>query len=440
MGSEWPLVRLGDVVDLTTGFPFASQQYTDDPTAPRLLRGDNVGQGAIRWDGAKRWPAPAADGLDAYWLREGDVILAMDRPWIEAGLKYAYVRQSDLPALLVQRVARLRGSDRLDTGFLRYVIAGRGFTDFVTGIQTGTAVPHISGGQIQGYRFPLPPLAEQRRIAGILSALDDKIELNRLMSQTLESMARALFKSWFVDFDPVRAKSEGLDTGLPDEINNLFTDTVELSDWGEIPCGWQPTALGDLCEKPQYGFTASATDQAVGPRFLRITDINKRPWIEWASVPYCEASETERRQYRVKPGDVLIARMADPGHGVMIEEDTGAVFASYLIRFRPIDHRYDRFLQYWLRSDDYWSLVEGYRTGTTRASLNAQVLSAFRFVLPPPALADAFGIQVSALRSSLTRNVSESTRLSEARDQLLQRLIGRVQSARPDERIWEGQP
>ena len=195
MGSEWPLVRLGDVVDLTTGFPFASQQYTDDPTAPRLLRGDNVGQGAIRWDGAKRWPVPAAEGLDAYWLREGDVILAMDRPWIEAGLKYAYVRQSDLPALLVQRVARLRGSDRLDTGFLRYVIAGRDFTDYVTGIQTGTAVPHISGGQIHGYQFPLPPLAEQRRIAGILGTLDDKIELNRCMSQALESMAFAAYRN-----------------------------------------------------------------------------------------------------------------------------------------------------------------------------------------------------------------------------------------------------
>ena len=114
-------------------------------------------------DGAKRWPAPAADGLDAYWLREGDVILAMDRPWIEAGLKYAYVRQPDLPALLVQRVARLRGSDRLDTGFLRYVIAGRGFTDYVTGIQTGTAVPHISGGQIRG--LPIPAAASGRAAA-----------------------------------------------------------------------------------------------------------------------------------------------------------------------------------------------------------------------------------------------------------------------------------
>jgi type I restriction enzyme S subunit len=296
-------------------------------------------------------------------------------------------------------------------------------------------MPSLNQNTIERIPIALPPIQEQRRIAGILGALDDKIDLNRRMSQTLESMARALFKSWFIDFDPVRAKSEGLDTGLPDEIDNLFTDAVELSDWGEIPCGWQPTALGDLCERPQYGFTASATDQAVGPRFLRITDINKRPWIEWASVPYCEASETERRQYRVKPGDVLIARMADPGHGVMIEEDTGAVYASYLIRFRPIDHRYDRFLQYWLRSDDYWSLVDGYRTGTTRASLNAQVLSAFRLVLPPPALADAFGTQVSGLRSLLTRNVSESTILSEARDHLLARLMTGARTDRPKERV-----
>jgi len=276
--------------------------------------------------------------------------------------------------------------------------------------------------------IPLPPLPEQRRIAGILCALDDKIELNRRMNQTLESMARALFKSWFVDFDPVRAKAEGRDPNLPSGLANVFPNSFEDSESGEIPCGWRPMTLGDVCERPQYGFTASAIDQPLGPRFLRITDINKLPWIEWSTVPFCEATQKERQQYGVKPGDILIARMADPGHGVMVEEDADAVFASYLIRFRPQNQRYARFLQYWLRSEDYWSSVEGYRTGTTRASLNAQVLSSFRLVLPPPAVAEAFGAHVSALRSALTHSVSESAILAETRDALLPRLL----SAAPD--------
>src|SRR5712691_5479063 len=110
---DWVLVRLGEVANLITGFPFKSDKYVDDNNAPRLLRGDNIAQGILRWDGAKRWPRNATNDVAEYWLREGDIILAMDRPWIEAGLKYASVRDTDLPSLLVQRVARLRGTNRL---------------------------------------------------------------------------------------------------------------------------------------------------------------------------------------------------------------------------------------------------------------------------------------------------------------------------------------
>ncbi len=246
MAGEWKRVQLGEVIDLLTGFPFKSEQYVEDESAPHLLRGDNVAQGVLRWDGAKRWPPNAVDGIEPYQLREGDVILAMDRPWIEAGLKYAAVRRSDLPALLVQRVARLRGSSRLDTGFLKYVIGSQAFTNHVLAVQTGTAVPHISGGQIKSFEFLLPPLPEQRAIAHILGTLDDKIELNRRMSETLEAMARALFKSWFVDFDPVRAKMEGRDPGLPQPLADLFPDSFEDSELGEIPKGWEVKPLDEI--------------------------------------------------------------------------------------------------------------------------------------------------------------------------------------------------
>src|SRR5690349_16431041 len=104
---EWNIVRLGDVTNIATGYPFKSEKYIEDSNAPRLLRGDNIVQGTLRWDGVKRWPTSDLDGLDNYWLQEGDIVLAMDRPWIEAGLKYSEMRESDLPALLVQRVTRI---------------------------------------------------------------------------------------------------------------------------------------------------------------------------------------------------------------------------------------------------------------------------------------------------------------------------------------------
>ena len=245
-GDRWVSRCLGEVVDLLAGFPFKSDGYVNHPKAPRLLRGDNIAQGTLRWDGAKRWPHEATVSLTPYWLREGDVVIAMDRPWIEAGLKFSSVRETDLPALLVQRVARLRGSDHLDTRFLKYVIGSRDFTEYVLSVQTGTAVPHISARQIKEFEFSLPPLPEQRAIAQILGTLDDKIELNRRMNETLEAMARAVFKSWFVDFDPVRAKMGGRATGLPQDLADLFPDQLVESELGLIPEGWEVKPLDEI--------------------------------------------------------------------------------------------------------------------------------------------------------------------------------------------------
>ncbi len=271
--------------------------------------------------------------------------------------------------------------------------------------------------------IPLPPLPEQRAIAHILGTLDDKIELNRRMNETLEAMAHALFKSWFVDFDPVRAKMEGRDTGLPEEIADLFPDRLEESELGEIPAGWEVRTLGDICHKPQYGYTASAKVDAVGPHFLRITDINKESWVSWSRVPYCEITESDLRKYRLEKGDILIARMADPGHGILVEEDVEAVFASYLIRFRPTKRHDARILQYWLKSDKYWQWVKSRASGTTRMSLNAPVLSGLPALVSSDAVAKGFSAAIDVFRDRLVVIVKEMELLSSLRDMLLPKLI-----------------
>ena len=272
-------------------------------------------------------------------------------------------------------------------------------------------------------RIPLPPLSEQRAIAQILGTLEDKIELNRRMNETLEAMAQTLFNSWFVDFGPVRAKMEGRDTRLPREIADLFPDRLADSELGEIPKGWEVGTLSELCHKPQYGYTASARREPVGPRFLRITDINKKPWVSWSRVPYCAATNEGFSKYRLGKGDILIARMADPGHGIMIEEDVEAVFASYLIRFKPLEDSTARVLQYWLKSKVYWDLVQGRATGTTRRSLNATVLGGFPLVVPPTGVAGAFAGVVAEWRDRVVHNVQEMESLVALRDTLLPKLI-----------------
>jgi len=127
------VVQLSSVVAIKTGYPFKSKDYSSSGEM-RLVRGDNVVQGKLRWDDAKYWPVELIDGLNEFALEENDVVLAMDRPWIEAGLKYARMAKEDLPALLVQRVSRLRAKTLLNQRFLFYVIGSKEFTQYILAI------------------------------------------------------------------------------------------------------------------------------------------------------------------------------------------------------------------------------------------------------------------------------------------------------------------
>ena len=359
-------------------------------------------------------------------FRNGDTLLARITPCLENG-KTAWVSglvDDEIGHGSTEFIVLSAIDGLTDPLFVYYLARHPDFRQFSIGQMTGTSGrQRVPVAAIESFEFSIPPLDEQRRIAHILGTLDDKIELNRRMSQTLEAMAQALFKSWFVDFDPVQAKAEGRPTGLPPEIDALLPDSFQDSELGEIPSGWEVATLGDICHKPQYGYTQSARSEQVGPKFLRITDINKQPWIEWDSVPHCEITPQNTKKYRLHHGDILIARMADPGHGCMIEGNPDAVFASYLIRFRPKHERYARYLQYWLRSANYWELVRGRRTGTTRANLNAKALRGFPLVVPPPRVLEKFATQVDELRARVVANVAESHSLAVQRDTLLPSLM-----------------
>ncbi|ESX96700.1 restriction endonuclease subunit S [Mesorhizobium sp. LNJC403B00] len=243
----WPEVQLGDHVDLLTGHPFQSSGFTESPDDVRLVRGDNVVQGTLRWEGVKRWPSGEFATLEKFQLRRDDVVLAMDRPWISAGLKYAHIRQTDLPALLVQRVARMRGIRGLLTGYLRCIVAGPSFTHHVLAITTGVNVPHISPGDIKAFRFQLPPEDVQRRIASILSTYDDLIANNTRRIAVLGEMARRIFEEWFVHFRAPGHK------GLP----------LVDSPLGPIPQGWEVGKLQDIVTL-QRGFDLPKNDRTDG--------------------------------------------------------------------------------------------------------------------------------------------------------------------------------
>ena len=148
---------------------------------------------------------------------------------------------------LGQNLVLLRSDGtRVFRPFLRWLVRGPHWWEQIGKyLNVGAVFDSLKCADIPGFQLPIPTLAEQRAISHILGTLDDKIELNRRMNETLEAMARALFKSWFVDFDPVRAKMEGRDPGLPKPLADLFPDRLVDSEIGEIPEGWEVSSIGD---------------------------------------------------------------------------------------------------------------------------------------------------------------------------------------------------
>jgi type I restriction enzyme S subunit len=409
---------LGEAADLATGFPFKSSEFSDAAGDTRLLRGDNVAQGFIRWDGVKRWSE--LKQVSNYLLRPGDVVLAMDRPWIEAGLKHATLTEADCPSLLVQRVARLRAKPGVDQRYLGYVIRSADFTNYVLGIQTGTAVPHISGGQIKAYSFILPALKDQKKAAELLGLFDDKIELNRCIVETLEEMVAALFRDWFVDFRPVHDKAEGLPSRLTGDVADLFPDS--FGDDG-LPDGWRNFSLDEIVVSER----ASQDPAALGNQHV---DHFSLPAFDGGRRPMRESARTIKSlKLDITAPVVLFSKLnPDTPRVWPVLRPTGRpmLASTEFLALKPRAGRTTlSFLTSLLLSDAFRSKAAGMVTGTSKSHQRVQpaALLQTRWPVPPQSIAQAFDVRASAMLSRIDEARRESDALIGLRDTLLPRLI-----------------
>lgn len=159
--SDASLSKLGHHVKILPGYAFASASFSDNDNDIRLLRGANVSPGKIRWDDVVYWPRDAIGGLDRFQLEAGDIVMGMDRPWISGGIRVAEITESDLPALLLQRVCKIIPLTTLSRDFLKILLSSKKFLGYFEPELTGVSVPHISGDQIAGFRFPYLPVSQQ---------------------------------------------------------------------------------------------------------------------------------------------------------------------------------------------------------------------------------------------------------------------------------------
>lgn len=414
------MTKLGELVDMTFGSAFKSAEFSEDPSDVRLLRGDNVGQGRLRWDGAKFFPESRVPEVERYVLAAGDVVIAMDRPWIAAGLKYAVVKESDLPCLLVQRVARIRAADPLDQGYLAALVGSKSFTDYVVAVQTGSAVPHISGDQIAAFEVPsLPPVDEQRSIAGTLSALDDKVESNHRVIRYMEQLGSVLLES-----------SLGLDAyGFPEyEERGRLGDVLTVLETGSRPKGGVDAACSGVV--------------SLGAESIRSAGVTSTTRFKRVSSDFAAAM----RRGRLEDSDVLVYKdggrpgnfiphVSAFGQGFPVER---ATINEHVYRARS-GHGISQGLLYWvLRSSWMDQEMRKRGTGVAIPGLNSTNFRDLPWPVMDEAAFTALNSSLDPLLKAMLRLGAENRRLAELRDALLPELLsGRIRVPEATEVVEE---
>lgn len=296
-----------------------------------------------------------------------------------------------------------------------------------SGYNSGIAQPSLNRNFIYSIPVRIPPLAEQKAIAAVLGALDDKIELNRRMNATLEAMARALFQSWFVDFAPVRAKLDGRKPiGLDETTAALFPEHLEDSPLGHIPKGWTATTLG-ACIGFRSGFSFKSQDwQESGVPVVKIGSV-KPGIIDLTQVSYVsEEIAQQAARYRLRTGDMLIGMTGYVGEvGLVPPSDNPPLLNQRVGKFVMAKPGTES-LGIWYcttRQPEFKAFVEARSHGTAQANVSGESIMEFPLVVPPSGILDAFNRECQPLLDRILSNHGESRTLATLRDTLLPKLL-----------------
>ncbi len=391
------------------------------PVGIPSIRTSNIKNGRIDFENANRVsPETYAEWTQRMEPQPGDLVLAREAPVGEVGLIPPGQR-----ACLGQRTVLIRPTpELLDSRYLLYLLLTPEMRHEMGVRASGSTVAHLNMSDIRQLELPeVPPLDEQRAIASVLGSLDDKIELNRRMNRTLEGMASSIFKAWFVDFEPVRAKAAGAAAfpGMPQPVFDALPATFTDSELGPIPEGWEVRRLPDIIE--------------INPkRSLRRGE--PAPHLDMKNMPtqgHAPEAWGERvfgSGMKFTNGDTLVARITpclENGKTAFVDFlAAGAVgwgSTEYIV-LRPKPPLPEVFAYCLARTGDFRDFAIQNMTGTSgRQRVPATALEHFSLVRPDEMLAKAFGGIVEPLFTLIRSNMDESRSLAEARDALLPKLL-----------------
>ncbi len=384
------MTTLGTFVKNHGGFiqtgPFGSQLHASDyePQGIPVIMPANISDGKIRFDDDIARISPStADTLKKHLCGTGDILYSRRGDITQRAL----IRETHEQVFCGTGCLRvnLGSADYLWAQFVSYQLGLPSTHEWLRQHAVGATMLNLNTKILSDVPLELPPLENAGRIVNLLRALDDKMEANNKLAFQLSELADA----HFVD------------------VSSKRTALVPLSD----------------LVSTQYGITTSAAENG-NFHLLRVTDINKRPWVDFNAVPYCQVDEKDVSKYETHPGDILVARMADPGKAALIEEASApSVFASYLVRLTPHDSSLSHYIYYYLRSRPYQAYASAVGDGSVQRNMNAKVIVAVEIPIPAAKEIERFTSEVKELHRLRTAVLNENQKLTELRDYLLPRLM-----------------
>lgn len=430
MSSDWEDVALGDVVGaVNTGLDAIKRApIVDVNTGIKCLRIQDVSQ-SKRFSDWGNTDVRAQD-FDKYRLRKNEIIMART---CSPGI--CLLVKSDMQAVFNNGLARVRAIEsKILPSFLFYIFKSQDFAEYIYGISHGTSVQlNMKVGDLTKYKVRLPPISIQQEIASLLSLLDDRITLLRETNATLEAIAQALFKSWFVDFDPVRAKAEGRQPeGMDTTTAALFPDSFEESELGLVPKGWDEVRLGQICTfQKGCSYKGNGLSDEQGAYMFNLGCFNAPRVYAFEKVKRYTGDFKDK--HRVKAGDLIIANTdmtqhrAILGRPLLIPEGMGPGFVSHhvfkVMTNKEYGGRIRPFLFFCFLHSSFRERAVGYATGTTVLALPRDALEQHIIYLPSNELLEVFADLCEPVFAAIMSSEVQTQTLTQLRDTLLPRLI-----------------
>ncbi|CAK6687358.1 restriction endonuclease subunit S [Synechococcus sp. CBW1107] len=421
---NWQVSTLGEICqegggDIQTG-PFGSQLHASDYVISGIpsIMPANIKEGRVSEGGIARITEADAKRLSKYLTKAGDIVYSR-RGDVE---RCALIRKHEEGWLCGTGCLRVRpGSGVVDPDFCSHFLSHPETKEWISRHAVGATMPNLNTQILSALPVLLPSLQEQKQIAHILGTLDDRIELNRKTNETLESMAKALFKSWFVDFDPVRAKAEVRPTGLPAEISDLFPDSLEDSELGEIPSGWRVAQVGERLETVLGGTPLRKRSDYWGG------DI---PWIGSGMVnefrvtrPTESITELGLAESATKLLPIRSTLIAITGAtlGQVSTNEIEVCANQSVVAILPSSDFGAEYVHLWILSNI--DILVSSQTGGAQQHVNKNNVNELPLLVPSLATLARFSASTKPLYDKIAINIFSSELLQNIRDSLLPKLI-----------------